>query len=337
MIHDSAWLGAGTRVMTLRGEIAVESVHVGDRVVTLSGEGSTLKPVVAVRSREIDLGAHPQPRLAAPVRVRAGAVAAGMPIRDLLMAPGCALGLEDDDAARVLVPAQALANGASIRREPETGRVTYWQVALAAHDLLMADGMAVESAVASQVVALRPPAAEAAPDLTGRGESEPCAPVLARAPALHARLLAMALADGYRLTDDPALELDIEGAAAVPLRADAGGFVILLPAGATLMRLRSRSVIPAELDPAGGDTRRLGVAVARVVRNGVELALDGPWFGAGFLAMERDGGAAWRWTDGDAAMVLPALAEESLLEAELHAGWSKYWDFMPPSANHDGS
>src|SRR5258707_9290655 len=83
----SAWFRAGTRVMTLRGEVPIEDVHTGDRVVTLSGNGSTLKPVAAILQLAVDLDRHPAPLQAAPIRIRAGAIEAGMPIPPPLGAP----------------------------------------------------------------------------------------------------------------------------------------------------------------------------------------------------------------------------------------------------------
>ena len=44
----AAWFRAGTGLMTLRGEIPVEQVRVGDQALTLSGEGAPLKPVERV-------------------------------------------------------------------------------------------------------------------------------------------------------------------------------------------------------------------------------------------------------------------------------------------------
>ncbi len=327
MAEDCAWLLAGTRVMTLRGEVPVETVHTGDRVVTLSGEGSTLKPVAGVRRIDVDLEAHPSPPLAAPVRVLAGAVAAGMPIRDLLLGPGTALALDDDDGARVLVPAHRLANGASIRSEPARGRVTYWMVELAAHDILMTDGMASESGVAAGPVVPLRQAAAPVDDLRRRREGATCVPLLqgAAAAALHARLLAQAEADGFALTEEPGFEIMLDGAALPPLLAIAGLHTVLLPPGTTLVELRSRSVVPGELDPAGGDMRRVGVPIARMVLDGDELDLDGLAPDAGFLPTERNGAARWRWTDGAARLALAPRGVEAMLEIEYRPAWTRYW------------
>lgn len=81
---------AGTMLVTLRGEVPVETVRPGDLVLTLSGEGAPLKPVTWTGLVEIDLAGHPDPMAVRPVRIAAGAIEPGMPIRDLCVSPrGC--------------------------------------------------------------------------------------------------------------------------------------------------------------------------------------------------------------------------------------------------------
>ena len=102
---------AGTRIATEAGEVPVETLRPGDRVRTAAGR---LAPVVWVGRTRIDLRRHPAPRAAAPVRIEAGALADGLPRRDLLVSPDHALAV-----AGQLIPARLLANGASIASVPE--------------------------------------------------------------------------------------------------------------------------------------------------------------------------------------------------------------------------
>jgi Hint domain len=337
-----AWFRAGTGLMTLRGEIPVEQVRVGDQALTLSGEGAPLKPVEGVAQLIVDLDAHPAADQAAPIRVRAGAIEDGMPIRDLVVSPGHAVALEDADGRRVLVPVVYLANGATILREPPTGLVTYVQLGLDAHDIVMADGMAAEGArhvpqASPTVVKLRPsragrPASPRPPDLSPLRPDAACAPMLfgPQAAALHARLLARAEGLGHTMTDDPALVLLAGGVELPPLQAEGGEYVYLLPPGTGTVRLRSRTRIPMELDPECGDPRRLGVALACVLHDGAAIALDSPAFAEGFLPPES--GATWRWTGGDAVLALQPVAQETTLELHIHLGWGRYWLEWPPVA-----
>ena len=329
---------AGTMLVTLKGEIPVETVVPGDLALTLSGNGAPLKPVIWVGRLTVDLDAH-DPVTVQPIRIGESAVEPGMPIRDLVVSPDHGISFEDDRGRRVLVPAHFLVNGATIRREPAVGRVTYVHVEVEGHDILMADGMAAESyfdagnrgVFDDTVVPLRrggPVPAGAPVDLSPAArESGSVVPLLvgAAAHAIHARLLSVAEERGYRLTADPALEVLVDGVAAEMIADVDGDYVFLLPPGDGKVVLRSRLYTPAEVDPAGGDLRRLGVAVARIVHDGIDVDLAGPACGDGFLPLERDAGAAWRWTVGDAGLDLPARGDEVTLEIAIRPGWGRYW------------
>jgi hypothetical protein len=130
----------GTRIMTARGEVAVEALRVGDLVVTAHGQGPVLQPVVWVGRTRVHLARHPRPELAAPILVRAGALGENAPHRDLRVSPEHAMFVEGR-----LVPAGLLVNGTSIVREPWWQVVTWYHVELPAHGLLMAEGAPAES------------------------------------------------------------------------------------------------------------------------------------------------------------------------------------------------
>jgi hypothetical protein len=66
------------------------------------------------------------------------------------------------------------------------------------------------------------------------------------------------------------------------------------------------------LRPWLDDRRVLGVQVSAIqvwTARGVEdIAIDHPWLDQGWHAVERDGRRMFRWTDGQAALPLPADA-----------------------------
>jgi len=130
----------GTRILTSLGEAAVEDLRGGDLVVTVSGEGAPMKPVLWVGRRRVQLAGNPVADQLVPVRVKAGALAEGVPHRDLLVSPDHCLFLDG-----ALVPARLLVNGRSIVAEREFGAVTYYHVELETHDVLLAEGAAAES------------------------------------------------------------------------------------------------------------------------------------------------------------------------------------------------
>jgi len=126
---------SGTRIRTVRGEIAVEDLTVGEFVVTGSGE---IRPVVWIGHRHIE-----QPRPGAwPVCVRAGAFGDGQPMRDLRLSPGHAVCV--DVLGEIFTPVSGLINGLTILAEP-VAEVTYWHVELESHDVLLAEGLPCES------------------------------------------------------------------------------------------------------------------------------------------------------------------------------------------------
>ena len=131
---------AGTRIMTSIGEVPVEDLRGGDLVVTLSGRGEPLKPVLWVGRRHVPLAGNPAAAELRPVLVKAGALGSGTPRRDLLVSPDHCLFLDG-----ALVPARLLVNGRTILSERRGAEVTYYHVELERHDVLLAEGAAAES------------------------------------------------------------------------------------------------------------------------------------------------------------------------------------------------
>jgi hypothetical protein len=128
---------AGTRILTVRGEIPVEALVVGDRVITLAGEE---KPIIWIGRREVDVTRHPRPETVRPVAFDADALAEGVPARRLVVSPDHALYLDG-----ALVQAKDLVNGVTIGADTTVRLVAYFHVELPSHDILFAEGAAAES------------------------------------------------------------------------------------------------------------------------------------------------------------------------------------------------
>lgn len=129
----------GTLIATADGEKAVEDLKVGDLVATADGR---LMPVRWLGKQVVSRLFTDELR-ALPVRIKAGALAEGLPRRDLLVSAAHAM-----HVGGVLVHAGALVNGSSIVREydvPQT--ITYYHVEVEEHALLLAEGAATESYV----------------------------------------------------------------------------------------------------------------------------------------------------------------------------------------------
>lgn len=130
---------AGTRIKTANGEVAVNDLVPGDRVLTLDHGYQPVRWVGC--SRRLAVG-----RLA-PVRICAGALGND---RDLLVSPQHRVLLRGWQATlmfgegEVLVAAKALVNDHSIRVE-EGGEVDYFHILFDRHEIVFAEGAACES------------------------------------------------------------------------------------------------------------------------------------------------------------------------------------------------
>lgn len=136
---DVACYCPGTLILTDRGEVPIESMAIGDRVITI---GDRAEPIRWIGRRSY--GARfvaGQPALW-PVCIRAGALGGGLPRRDLSVSPKHALLLDG-----ILVPARALVDGARVIHVPAGGGVEYIHLELARHDVIFAEGAAAESFV----------------------------------------------------------------------------------------------------------------------------------------------------------------------------------------------
>ncbi len=296
---------AGTRILTDRGEIAVEALAAGDLVVTVSGKTA---PITWIGQRDIDCARHPAPSAVWPVRVMAGAFADGVPRRDLFLSPDHAVFVEG-----MLVPIRHLVNDTSIARVA-VSQVSYFHIALPAHDVILAEGLAAESwldtgnrgmfANAGAPVALHP-MLDDGPFVTDAARVEPIREALA------ARSVAMGV-----VAVDPSLDGRVrvvtEHGEIAPASSRAGRYVFVLPKGTQRVRLGSGWAWPAAF---AVDQRRLGVCVSRIVLHDADgprdLALDDPGLVLGWWAPE----GSHRWTDGNAMLPVPPCS--TMLEVQI--------------------
>lgn len=129
---------AGTAIATPAGEVAVEDLTPGDRVLTADGREVAVQwlGIQPVAPRFAD------PQKVNPICIKAGAIAENVPARDLFVSPDHAV-----EISGVLYNANALVNGRTIfqqRRMPMDG-FTYYHVETEAHEVLLAEGCPAES------------------------------------------------------------------------------------------------------------------------------------------------------------------------------------------------
>jgi hypothetical protein len=318
---------AGTRILTERGEIPVEALAVGDRVVTRHAGPA---PIRWIGRRRVDCRRHADPGLVCPVRIAPHAFGPGMPARALRLSPDHAVAVDG-----ALVPIRLLINGGSIAQETGQARLWYFHIELDRHDLVTAEGLPAETyldtgnrdlfANAPGPLRLHPRQEDAAAQ--ARRVAQSCLPLLCDPAAVEPvwrRLAARSAALGHApapvaTTRDPALRLRFGASALHPVEQTATRAVFAVPPGDRPAALLSRSLVPAVLRPWLGDRRRLGVRVRGLsVRRGAEridLAPDDPRLSDGWWAAEHEPGAIWRWTDG--AGVLPLACGGALLEIRI--------------------
>lgn len=126
----------GTLITTPEGEVPIEQLEPGQEVVT--GSGAT-RPIRWIGRRKVDLRRHPEPRLAQPIRIEAGAFGGGLPRRDLLVSPAHAIYDEG-----VLIPARFLVNGQTVLQETMEA-VEYLHIELDQHEVVLAEGLPAET------------------------------------------------------------------------------------------------------------------------------------------------------------------------------------------------
>jgi Hint domain/Subtilase family len=295
---------AGTRILTPSGPVPIERLSIGDEVVTLSG---TL-PVRWIGRRRIDIARHPSPELARPICIRRGAFADNVPRRDLRVSPEHALYVDG-----ALIPARLLVNGDSIVEDDTLRHVHYYHLELLRHAVIFAEGLAAESWLDTGNRFMFDNATEPSSHRSAKmaWQHDACAPLVDDTHRI--RFIRQRLTDRARtlrlphLVAGPNLHLAIGDTIVWPVREDTHRYVFVLPRHNGLAQLRSRILSPT------ADQRMLGVSVTRIVSHGADratdIALDADALRDGWWDVERDANAQWRWTDGDAALALPAGAE----------------------------
>lgn len=131
-----ACFAEGTGIATADGMVPVETLEIGDRVLTVEGR---LEPIRWIGYRHVDCKRHPTPEAVLPVRISAHAFGIGLPARDLFLSPDHALYAEG-----VLVPVKHLVNGSSIRQQ-KVEAITYFHVELDHHGVVLAEGLPAET------------------------------------------------------------------------------------------------------------------------------------------------------------------------------------------------
>jgi autotransporter passenger strand-loop-strand repeat protein len=142
----------GTLIRTTRGDIPVEKLSPGDRVVTPDGA----ETVEWIGEKSYDMGFAAKNPLIWPVRIRADAIADGVPARDMCVSAGHGIWVTDEETQQeTLVPAWRLANGVTILHAldaaqdpslPQDATLRYYHIQLKdKHGIVFAHNLESES------------------------------------------------------------------------------------------------------------------------------------------------------------------------------------------------
>ena len=293
----------GTMILTETGQVAVEKLEIGDRVMTIAGEA---KPIAWIgHGRRVLTGKNPEAR---PLIVRADAIAVGVPLRDLYLTRGHSLYIDG-----VLIPVEYLVNEHSILWDDTASEVEFYHLELQDHDVLLADGCPAESYRDDGNRHLfdnpEPPRFAAA-------NMAHFAPVLTGGPEVDRIWKELLGRSGFvepEATDDPDLHLVADGeridAVAVDCRMHGhqGIYRFRFDRAPQELAIVSRSSRPMEMG-INHDPRRLGVAVRSIELHGdgYTLGID---HGSSRLAEGfHDPEPGYRWTTGAGQLPPGALA-----------------------------
>lgn len=308
----------GARILTERGQVAVEALAIGGLVVTATGGR---RPIRWIGHRSLDITRHPDPKAVWPICVSAGAFGEGKPSRDLWLSPGHNVAVEG-----ALIPIGALQNGKSVVQH-RVDSVEYWHVELDEHDIILAEDLPAESYLdcGNRTGFVNGGAfVEAHPDFKPRHWRDTCLPLVQEGPEVvraKTLLLERLEALGHVRTSEADVHMIVDGKRVQPIELGAMRLAFSLPPGGLDIRLVSRTFIPAHIVAASSDSRTLGLCVSRLQINGENIALDDESLDAeGWSALERPSGSSQRWTTGDT----PLPSRTRFVVFDL-AGSGRYW------------
>ncbi|WP_408735758.1 Hint domain-containing protein [Acetobacter malorum] len=326
----------GTMIRTPEGEVAVEELQIGDDVITFDWQQGreVVRPLTWVgRQKSCVRSELPDDQAGYPVRVRKGAIAEGVPHKDLLVTPEHCLFFEGK-----FVPVRMLVNQRSIFYDRTLTSYEFFHIETDEHSVIWSDGMLSESYLDTgnrknfsqhgQIATLHQPsrtwASDAGASLTT--DRETVEPLFHRLEARSETMGLQICAEPASQTQDADLHVVTDkGAIIRKAREKNGQAVFMLPSGTKEVQLVSRTSRPCDtIGPFVDDRRDLGVLVGEVT---VFDGLTARKINDHLVTPDLDGWdvietGACRWTNGNARITLGDLQKNSLglLTVEILAG-----------------
>jgi Hint domain len=147
MARISPCFTPGTQIATQHGEISVEKLRVGDRVITRDNGMQEIRWIGKAPMFVQDFQAYPH---LMPVLIRQGALGHGLPERDLLVSPNHRILVANNRTSvryhepEVLVAAKHLTAGHAVQTVESSG-TTYIHLLFDRHEVVLSNGAWTES------------------------------------------------------------------------------------------------------------------------------------------------------------------------------------------------
>jgi len=315
---------AGSMIRTPDGDVAVETLRLGSKVVAfVDGEAVERTVTWAGRAHMLAKTGLSDAEAGYPVRILKDALAEGVPYKDMLVTPEHCLFINGG-----FIPARMLVNGRSVVYDRTMPSYDYFHVETAEHSVIMADGMMTESYLDTgnrhsfrqngTVVSFGGRARTwnddaAAPLVVSREVVEP----------IFRKIEARAVNSGLEntasapvLTEESGLHLVTStGQTLHQVRTANDRVMFMIPSDVTDVRLISRTARPSEtVGPFVDDRRDLGVLVGEITLfdSGHTIRIDQHLTEAGLAGWDVQENVAARWTNGNAMLSLTARQPNSL-------------------------
>jgi len=315
---------SGSMIRTLSGDIAVQDLKRGDKVVVHIDGAEKFRHVIWVGRAQCNVRPYlPLDQAGYPVRVVKDAISDGVPFKDMLITSEHCLFFDDK-----FVPVRMLVNGRSIFYDTTITSYEYYHIETQEHSVIMADGMFTESYLdtgnrraftqSENVVSITQPRNlrwddAAVPLAVSREIVEP----LFRKIENRAEKAGFAIqVEAHPLTNDSDLHLTTDtGAVIHPARQNNGRVMFMIPSGVESVRIVSNASRPCDvIGPFIDDRRSLGVLVGTVTlfeSNRTRMLTDHLHDVqlSGWNNVEE---GTMRWTSGNALLPLGERAPGSL-------------------------
>lgn len=138
----------GTRIETEEGLRPIETLKIGDKVRTMDSGFQAIRWIGATRLDAIDLQLSENLR---PIRIKAGALGGGKPVRDLCLSPQHRVFVRSRIAERMfglketLIPAVKLLPLEGVEIADDIPEVAYYHILCDGHEIVYSEGVASES------------------------------------------------------------------------------------------------------------------------------------------------------------------------------------------------